>query len=165
MSQTVISGLIWQKIIELSAKHSADAEIIGAICMVESAGNTFAMRYEPEWSYLLDVEKWAKKTNASQATETTGQKTSWGLMQIMGTVAREHGFDDYFPKLCVPEIGLEYGILHFIKFLKQHDDLLDAIASYNAGSPRQKQNGEYVNQRYVDKVLQFHRALKESGSV
>lgn len=164
MTQNVISGVIWQKIIESSSVYDVDPDLIGAFVLVESAGNTFAIRHEPEWSYILDVKDWAKKVGSSEPTELNGQMTSWGLMQIMGTVAREHGFDEWFPKLCVPELNLHYGIMHFKKKLQRFNSLEDAIASYNAGSPRRHKNGAYVNQAYVDKVLKFQRALKDSGN-
>lgn len=126
---------------------------IKAICIVESAMNPWATRYEPKWSYLYDVKSFAKQNIITAQTETIHQKTSWGLMQVMGSVAREHGFEDDLPMLCIPKVGLTYGVMHFNKFYDKYGDLEDALASYNAGAPRRQTNGQYQNQSYVTKVM------------
>ena len=43
-------------------------------------------------------------------TEARARAFSWGLMQVMGQVAREHGFADAsLASLCDPAVGLEIG--------------------------------------------------------
>lgn len=118
-----------------------------AICKVESDFNEWAYRYEPGFKYLVgDV-------GTMSPTEKTEQMASWGLMQVMGGVAREMGFKGFCSQLCQPYTGLSYGMRHLAKFYKKYQDWPDAIASYNAGSPRKNQAGQYFNQGYVDKVL------------
>jgi soluble lytic murein transglycosylase-like protein len=52
-------------------------------------------------------------------------------------------------------LGLRYGIRHLLKFYTKYGDWPDALAAYNAGSPRKAADGKYLNQSYVDKVLKF----------
>ena len=94
-------------------------------------------------------------------TELIAQKTSWGLMQVMGTVARELGHRGWLSELCEPERGIYYGCLHLKKLMDRHGNLSDTVAAYNAGSPRRDVNGKYVNQEYVDR---FIRVLSEVGA-
>jgi hypothetical protein len=130
-----------------------DSVLVLAIATVESAQNTWPCRFEPGWKYFFEVEKWAKLLGQTFETEKMQQATSWGAMQIMGTVARELGFKGYIPMLCLPDVGIRYGCLKLRNLLDKYSDLTDAIASYNAGSPRKNADGTYVNQIYVDKVL------------
>ena len=98
-------------------------------------------------------------------TERIGQMCSWGIMQVMGAVAREHGFTGKpsdFPKLCTIPDGLLYGCLHLVKFRARYSAWPDVIASYNAGSPRRSlgPDGPYMNQSYVDKVIREWQKLE-----
>lgn len=121
-------------------------ECVLAVCTVESSCNPWAYRYEPGY-------RWTVGASITQ-NERIGQMTSWGLMQVMGGVAREHGFKGWFPELCEPSTGLRYGMLHLRKFWAKYHNWADVIASYNAGHPVTV-NGVYANQAYVDKVLKW----------
>jgi hypothetical protein len=126
-----------------------------AFCVVESSLNEWAYRYEPQYKWLVgDV-------HSISPTERIGQMISWGLMQVMGGVAREHGFNGIFTELCDPTIGLRYGMLHLSKHYAKHKNWPDAIASYNAGSPRKNEAGQYHNQTYVDKILKAWAAYEQ----
>jgi soluble lytic murein transglycosylase-like protein len=117
-----------------------------AICTVESNGNPWAYRHEPGYRWI---------TGASIShSERMGQMMSWGLMQVMGAVAREHGFKGWFPQLCDPVVGLSYGMKHLQKYWAKHQNWPDTIASYNAGHPVMVE-GVYRNQEYVNKVLKW----------
>jgi soluble lytic murein transglycosylase-like protein len=158
----------WMKNFPLEAitaaakSHQLDTHLVMAIVATESAGKTYAFRYEPHFRWLLDVEKYAKMNQISRESEEMAQKISWGLMQVMGAVAREMGFKGLLPELCHPEVGLRYGCQKFSLCLRGNEfDLPTALAAYNAGSPRRKENGEWVNQTYVDKVLQKMQQLKD----
>ena len=73
-------------------------------------------------------------------------------------MARELGFDGRFlSELTNPDIGIKYGAMHLKNQYNRYNDWTDAIAAYNAGSARKKDNGDYVNQIYVDKVLKNWR--------
>ena len=133
-------------------------ELIEAFATVESSLNPWALRYEPQYKYLYLLDD---RSHLSP-TERVGQMCSWGLMQVMGAVAREHGFKGYFPQLCDPIVGLRYGCLHVTKFRAKYGQWSDVIAAYNAGSPRREPTNpwSYVNQFYVNKVLTVWNGLE-----
>lgn len=135
----------------LIEKHPDRAELpvacVLAVCQVESALDEWAYRYEPHFRWLVGA------SDALSATERTGQMISWGLLQVMGAVAREQGFTGPLPSLCFPFTGLRYGMRHLRKFYAKYQNWPDALASYNAGQPKKAPDGKYFNQSYVDKVL------------
>src|SRR5947208_15239037 len=66
------------------------------------------MRYEPAFfsKYVAPLYT----NNKIAATEAYSRGFSWGLMQVLGQVARETGFDALFRSaLCDPEQGLAVG--------------------------------------------------------
>lgn len=78
--------------------------LVGAIVEQESAWNPHAIRYEPGFRtrYVAPL--------SLPPTEEIARSISWGLMQVMGQVAREHGFTGKFlSALCDPAIGLDIG--------------------------------------------------------
>lgn len=140
-----------------------DARLACAIAEVESAGDPLAVRFETHWKYYFDVPQFAFRCRVSQDTERTLQSCSWGLMQVMGSVARELGFLESLIKLSDPRIGAKYGCMKLAQCLKKWPKKLDdAIAAYNAGSPRVFE-GRYVNQAYVDKVRQLYGKDQKDG--
>lgn len=132
-----------------AAKRSLPWELVYAICHVESSLNPTATRYEPHFRWLVGDNE------TMSPSERHDQMTSWGLMQVMGSVARELGHTGPLPDLLIPSTGLFYGCLHLRRFRAKYDIWPDVIAAYNAGSPRRVAGsvGPYVNQSYVDKVL------------
>jgi hypothetical protein len=127
---------------------------ISAIVTVESGGAIYAWNPEPRYRYLWDVRRgkpFRPLSNAELANKTPpldfptlagdrdqewwGQQASWGLMQIMGAVAREQGFDGpYLPALCEPATNLIVGCRHLRSLLQwAGGDELKAAAAYNAG--------------------------------
>ena len=156
---------------EMAVEFDINPHLIAAIIIQESNGNTCAIRFEPRWRYYWNTKYWARLVGSSWNTEVTGQATSWGLMQVIGTVARERGFTGWFPQLCQPETGIYYGAKVLSRKLTDYPNDHDAIAAYNAGSPRRwtpiriaaymkkypkrskPKLGDYVNQEYVDNVV------------
>lgn len=128
--------------------------LVKAIIKTESDFVNYAVRYEPNYKWLYNPQDFYKLNNISLDTETILQKCSFGLMQIMGAVAREYGFKDNLLKLTIPEVGIEYGCKHLKKFITKYNNIPDAISAYNQGSPRKK-NGDYENAAYVAKVLKY----------
>ena len=129
-----------------------DFKLIRAIVLTESGGKSSVARYEAQYIYTFRIPFFATKCGISQDTETQLQKMSWGPMQVMGGLARQLGFDGFLPDLCKPDVGIYYGC-KYLKSLKSRYSLdEDTIAAYNAGSPRRKADGGYVNQDYVNKV-------------
>jgi hypothetical protein len=140
--------------------EGVDRDLVKAIVMTESAGNTWAVRYEPHWKYFTEVQNHATKARISYETERTCQAMSWGLMQIMGSVCRELLYDGDLTKLCQEDIGLKYGIKKLKTLLKKYVKQDDAIAAYNAGIPKLRADGKYMNQPYVDGVNAFLKIIK-----
>lgn len=156
LSAWILSLLPWPTINSVSEKYRTNPKLIAAIILQESNVNECATRYESHYRWLYRPEFFAKKNNTTEETETIHQKTSWGLMQIMGAVARELGFDSDMVKLCDPAINIRFGVMHLAKLKKRYgSNYNDLISSYNAGSPRKNSSGKYVNQYYVDRVNYF----------
>src|SRR3954469_7695509 len=91
-----------------AAKQSLDPALVCAVVEQESAWNPWAMRYEPMFfaKYVASLYT----NNKLSASEAYARGFSWGLMQVMGQVARETGFDALFlSALCDPEQGLALG--------------------------------------------------------
>lgn len=166
-------------LIELQARGaSLPVELVAAIVLVESSGNTFAWRPEPYYRWLWDVSHNAPFRAASQdvvkkvppddfcseygtaSAEWLGQQASWGLMQVMGAVARELGLDPQAPltQLCDPQIGLAFGCAHLANLqrrFKAKHGWVGVAAAFNAGSVRFDTNGALVNRAYVAKLSRF----------
>jgi soluble lytic murein transglycosylase-like protein len=119
--------------------HQLDAALVCAICEQESAWNPWAIRYEPAF-FARYV---APQLVAGQIsiTEAQARAFSWGLMQVMGQVAREHNFavvssQNITPlaQLCNPVCGLETGCAVFAtKLTAAHGDVSRALQLWNGG--------------------------------
>src|SRR5712692_5955899 len=87
-----------------AAAQSLDPALVCAVVEQESAWNPWAIRYEPLFfaKYVASLYT----NNKVSASEAYARGFSWGLMQVMGQVARETGFDALFlSTLCDPEQG------------------------------------------------------------
>lgn len=152
------------EIIHAAEEFRVDANLIRAVCLHESAGNPWAMRVEqaPHLDkYLIAPRAMADRLFLSYFTEYTAQRSSWGLMQVMGFKARELGYMGHLTMLCDPEIGLFYGCKVLRQLLDKYGDESDVIAAYNAGSVRMTAGGMYVNQGYVDSVYKHLLVLRK----
>lgn len=141
-------------LIHIAAKHFIlPANIVYGIVCAESDGIPTARRFEPAFLRRY-ISKDIKKADPEEAN---GRATSWGLMQVMGENLRAMGYELPFEGLLHDrENALHYGC----KFLRSacwryyyKYGIEGVIAAYNAGSPRKKANGTFVNQAYVDKVI------------
>lgn len=92
------------------------------------------MRYEPAFftKYVAPLYT----NNKISATEAWARGFSWGLMQVMGQVARESGFDaSFLSALCDPENGLAIGCKVLRKKLDgARGDITEALLAWNGGS-------------------------------
>lgn len=92
---------------------------------------------------------------------------SLGLMQVQKATARELGIQD--PRLLFdPRVALLAGSTYLARQLARYGGrVAHAVAAYNAGSARFTQQERFVNQGYVDKVLDYWRrgASAASGAV
>lgn len=130
-------GYLKQLIATFSKNHSLNPQIVAGLIIVESGGNPNAYRYEPKF-----FERYIKGKDlsgyiphgVSSITERFGRSCSWGLMQIMGQVAREKGFArESLVDLCDPEINLSFGCLILKNLFDSYKDTLQALFHYNAG--------------------------------
>ena len=146
---------------EVAQAEGLDEKLLQAICTVESSLDPYAVRYEPAYKYTVSPREWASQMRLSVETEEVLQKTSYGLAQIMGGVMREYGFSGKLQTcLLNPKIPLTYSAKHLKNYLRRYGSEVEAIASYNAGSPRKTPGGMFVNQTYVDKVDRELRKLR-----
>lgn len=132
---------------------------VKAICMVESGFDEWAYRHEPGYRWLVG------NAETLTPTERAAQMSSFGLMQVIGAVAREAGLTGYLTKLCDPFTGLKYGMLHLRTFYAKYGNWQDALASYNAGSPKLGPDGHYLNDHYVKNVLQHWAQFERQAQV
>jgi soluble lytic murein transglycosylase-like protein len=136
-------------------KHGLREDIVMAICAVESNYDTYAMRYELHWRYHFNVEYYASINKITKDTEHQLQSFSYGVMQVMGSVARELGFQGPLVKVCVPDIGIDLGCKKLKQQLVRYDGEYDkAISAYNQGTAYRELNGDFRNQNYVNKVME-----------
>jgi len=147
-----------QKQIKAAAKKfGVDSSLIAAIIQVESGGLAFRTRFEDNFKHTTkDFQEHASRLGVTFMTEYVHQKTSWGLMQVMGATARDCGFKLHLPQLCLPEHGIYWGTHYFKiqlnRYARSVNQETDAIAAYNAGSARVDGSGRYRNFKYVQKV-------------
>lgn len=123
----------YREIIEpIAVSVHLDPDLVEAQIGIESAGDKWAWNPEPRYRWLWDVkrrEPFRKLTPIEIVSkfppkdfstvygdpdqEFWAQQASWGLMQIMGAVAREHGFiGRYLTELTDPVVNLRYGCAH-----------------------------------------------------
>jgi soluble lytic murein transglycosylase-like protein len=145
----------------VASAHGLDPVLVAAIVQKESSWNPWAMRYEPGYRWLYPSRSEVYRSGvASLETEKAHQMTSWGLMQVMGAVARERGCTfPFMSGLCLPEMGVEYGCRHLVWLRDRwslHGDerLCDLISAYNAGRPTPDNRTTYV-----DPILGFMEEL------
>ncbi len=117
-----------------AAAQSLDPGLVCAVVEQESAWNPWAMRYEPAFftKYVASLYT----NNKVSSTEAYARGFSWGLMQVMGQVARETGFDALFlSTLCDPEQGLAVGCKVLRKkFDAMAGDTTRALLAWNGGA-------------------------------
>lgn len=159
--------LPWELIREKASKHELEPELIAAVIQTESAGNSNAIRYEYRYRWTYSVNEFARILGCEPDTMEFMQKTSWGLMQVMGAVGFERGLlteknpEQRWPtSLLIPEFGVEYGCRHLKIHAKAKEDVASIYASYNAGSIRKTPGGFFTNQKHVDRFMSFYRELK-----
>jgi soluble lytic murein transglycosylase-like protein len=116
-----------------AAAQSLDPALICAVVEQESGWNPWAIRYEPAFfaKYVAPLYT----NNKISASEAYARGFSWGLMQVMGQVARESGFDaSFLSALCDPEQGLAVGCKVLRKKLDAaRGDTTQALLTWNGG--------------------------------
>jgi soluble lytic murein transglycosylase-like protein len=114
-----------------SAKnHALDSALVCAVIEQESAWDPHAIRYEPAFRM-----RYVAPLGLSQ-TEEVARSISWGLMQLMGQVARERGFTgNFLSALCDPATGLDIGCAVLAsKLSAAGGEVAQALALWNGGA-------------------------------
>lgn len=118
---------------------------------VESAGDPWAMRYEPAF-----YERYVAG-EGHRPTEAKARATSWGLLQVMGQVAREFGFRGrYLSELCAPITNLDIAGKVLRKRYDQIGTWDGALAAFNGGLGGNRRP-PYRRQAYADSVREAAR--------
>jgi len=139
-----------------AAAYRLDPDLVEAHVLTESSGEPTATRFEPRF-----YERYVRPLGIKDDNEARGRATSFGLLQIMGQVARELGFQGAFSSLLDPATGLDWGCKKLARCYKRYEKQgIDyGIAAYNAGSAV-RVDGVFVNQAYVDKVNGYLKEIK-----
>jgi len=130
--------------------HDLWPELVCAVIEQESAWNRWAVRYEPGF-YKRYIEPQLARPGGDDAirharahraplseTEARARAFSWGLMQVMGQVAREHGFSgNSLAELCDPATGLDVGCrVLAAKLAAAEGNVVRALLLWNGGGNR-----------------------------
>lgn len=130
----------------IAAQHGLDPDLVCAVVEQESAWNEWEFRYEPAFyaTYIAPMLKGASPAgpikvfdpSCSIETEAAARAFSWGLMQILGQVAREQGFTGgWLSQLSDPATGVEYGCRKLAVCLKNaNGNESAALQAWNGGS-------------------------------
>jgi soluble lytic murein transglycosylase-like protein len=125
-------------------RHSLWPELVCAVVEQESAWNRWAIRYEADF-YDRYIQPQVSRGALTDETEARARAFSWGLMQVMGQVAREHGFAGAsLGALCDPSAGLDVGCrVLAAKIAAAEGNVPRALLLWNGGD----------DPRYVEAVL------------
>ena len=113
-------------------RHGLDEALVCAVCEQESSWDTWASRFEPDFftKYIAgpflagNLQPGSGKVSQTEAYQ---RAFSWGLMQVMGQVAREEGFlGPSLVELCDPAVGLDVGCKHLANIVRRVGDVSDA---------------------------------------
>jgi soluble lytic murein transglycosylase-like protein len=117
----------------IAQQHDLDPALVCAVIEQESAWNPWAMRYEPFFFSRYVAPLYTN--NKVSASEAYARGFSWGLMQVMGQVARENGFDaPFLSALCDPEQGISIGCRVLGKKLAAaKGDVTRGLLAWNGG--------------------------------
>jgi hypothetical protein len=161
----------------IAGQYRLDPDVVEAMVLQESGGDEWAWNPEPHYRYFWDVKAskpFRQPTAAELASqfpprdfpmlggdrdqEWWAQQASFGLLQVMGAVAREQGFRGVFlTELCQPTLNLDIGCQFFAVLLRwAKGDTWQAVAAYNGG--RGNWRGAHP-QAHVAKVQRFYTRL------
>lgn len=171
-------------IVSAAARHGLDPNIVRGLVLVESGGYPYAFNPEPKYRWFWDVRRHApfrvvsllevgSKTPPTDFPGLYGdpdqewwlQQGSIGLMQVMGAVARELGFNaPSLLELVDPARNLDVGCLKLSQLKKWAEgDIEQALAAYNGGTANNFVR-PFRNESYVRKVL-ARVALVKAGEI
>lgn len=141
------------EVLDASRRHGLDHTLVNAVISRESAGKTYAYRFE------ASVAKWFKDNPKAKGLVPARYAASYGLMQILYPTATDYGFSAAPEMLFLPQVGLDFGCLHLAALIKwAQGDLLKALEAYNGG--RGNADGKGSDAAYACDVMNRWHALK-----
>ena len=119
---------------QIAADHALDPQLVCAVIEQESAWNPWAVRYEP--AFLTRYVAPLYTAGKLSATEAYTRAMSWGLMQVMGQVAREFGFDSIsLAELCDAATGIDFGCrVLAVRLKRAKGNVPAALQAWNGGA-------------------------------
>jgi hypothetical protein len=151
---------------KIPANRSIRLELILAIIKVESAGYSYASRYEPGFHKWLQGKLVGRNIQPrvgfiTRETEMFNRATSFGLMQILGQTAREMDYNrTYLAELFDIDVNLFWGCKYLATRMIKYPAVTDYIAAYNSGTPKYK-SGRLINEAYVKSVLNYRNSFRQ----
>lgn len=122
---------------QMATKYGLDPALVCAVCEQESGWDPWASRFEPRF-----LARYVQPLGIKDLTEMQERAFSFGLMQLMGEVARELGWKGHIVQLCDPAVGLVLGCQHLANKLKTAGgDINKALLLWNGGG-----NPDYPSQ-------------------
>lgn len=120
---------------DAASAQSLWPELVCAIVEQESAWDPWAVRYEPAF-YARYVAPQLARGAIAEEGEARARAFSWGLMQVMGQVAREHGFAGAsLAALCDPAACLAVGCrILAAKIAAAEGNVARALQLWNGGA-------------------------------
>jgi soluble lytic murein transglycosylase-like protein len=135
---------------QFAVKNGLNDALVCAVCEQESSWRAQATRYEPDFYKRYIVPLIAP--DGLSDNEAVQRATSYGLMQVMGQTAREHGMTDPLPNMLEPATGIYWGCVVLAHFMvRAQGDAYKALEYYNGGG-----NPLYMGQviARMDKYIQ-----------
>lgn len=159
MAWTAHPELRWYRADIEAAAAAADLDpaLVAGVVLAESGGLTHAYRYEPGF--------WKRYKLAEQPAYRDQNPRRWaasyGLLQILGTTARELGHAGSPEALFEPSCGLRWGCAYLRACLEwaqkfeapDRDTLISALAAYNGGRSSAQKPPSPRNAPYALRVL------------
>lgn len=122
---------------DAAVRHNLPPELVRAMANQESTFHPYRNRFEQGFydKYVKGKDLDFVPPLCLKITEALSRATSWGLLQIMGATARAYGFRGWFPELCIPEVGLDWGCRYLADLRRQfgHEGWPIVVQAYNAG--------------------------------
>lgn len=117
----------------IAVKYNLIPSLVCGICEQESSWEPDATRYEPAF-YVRYIEPMIHAGTLTDMVEARNRATSFGVMQVMGEVARELEYTGPLPFESA-EQGIELGCEKFSRCVAEsHGDMISALLRYNGGS-------------------------------
>lgn len=133
---------------EAADVHGHPRELLRAMVQQESTFQPYRNRFEQDFydTYVKGRKLDYVPPLCLPITEALGRATSWGLLQVMGATARQFGFRGWFPELCIPEVGLEWGCRYLADLRRKFggEGWPVVVRAYNGGpGGRHNEANEY----------------------